>query len=419
MYARVRLTTDALDLLRVYGSFVRRLPSLDRLRTIDPRTFDALLAIALTVIGVGSMFGGSDPDNEYRDPDAIAVVLGLVASVPLYWRRRAPLPALMVGTVGLCAASIAQYQTNSLAIPILFLVYAVGAYAPRRDALVGLALVEIAIVVVFLSSTPDLDAGGMVFNLALFAGFWLAGQVMSARADEAEARFAEAEERAEAQRQHAARAVAEERLHLAQELHDVVAHSMSVIAVQAGMGVHVIDTQPDEARQALEAISRTSRSTLQEMRRLLGVLRGEDGAPAHFPAPSIADLSPLVADIRAAGLDVELVVDGDPEAVPQGVQMSVFRIVQEGLTNVIKHAGSASATATVSCSETVVEVSIVDDGRGAAARDSSTNGHPDTGGHGLVGMRERVDLWSGTLDAGPRPDGGYRVHASLSFGSPA
>ena len=204
--------------------------------------------------------------------------------------------------------------------------------------------------------------------------------------------------------------MAEERLRLAQELHDVVAHSMSVIAVQAGMGAHIIDTKPDEARWALESIADTSRSTLQEMRRLLGVLRDEDGARAHAPAPGLADLGRLVDDVRGAGVPVSLAVEGTPDAVPHGVELSVYRVVQEGLTNVIKHAGSAHASVTVRCRPDEVEVEVVDDGRGAAV---APNG---SGGHGLVGMRERAALWGGTLDAGPRPGGGYRVRARLPYG---
>lgn len=385
--------------------------SIDRLRKVDPKVFDALLTAALTVVGVGSVVVAAPVEgSDFRDPDVLAVVLSLVTTLPLYWRRRAPLPALLVSTVALSTLSIAQYQTESLAIPLLFLVYAVSAYAPRRDALIGLAAVETALVLIFVTETPDLDAGGMLFNLALFAAFWLAGQVMRARAEEAEARFAQAEEQAEAQLQQAARSVAEERLRLAQELHDVMAHSMSVIAVQAGMGVHVIDEQPDEAKRALTSISRTSRTTLQEMRRLLGVLRDEGGERAHLPAPEIGDLTTLVADVCAAGVDATLSIDGNPDRVPHSVQMSVFRIVQESLTNVLKHAGQAAAVITVDCGDESVGICVSDDGRGAAA--------PDTvGGHGLTGMRERVAIWGGELAAGPRPGGGFEVSASLPFGS--
>jgi signal transduction histidine kinase len=188
---------------------------------------------------------------------------------------------------------------------------------------------------------------------------------------------------------------------------------MSVIAVQAGMGVHVIDDQPDAAKQALESISRTSRSTLQEMRRLLGVLRGEDGERAHVPAPGLGDLPTLVEQVRAAGLPVELTVDGQRAEVPLGVDLSAYRVVQEGLTNVIKHAGVASAAVHVRYQPGEIVVEVSDDGRGAA-----TPARENGGGHGLVGMRERVAVWGGTLDAGPVPGGGYRVLAHLPYAEP-
>jgi signal transduction histidine kinase len=247
-------------------------------------------------------------------------------------------------------------------------------------------------------------------EMALFVGAWLGGVAMRSRGAASVARLAEAEERAEAHRQQAARAVAEERLRIAQELHDVVAHSMSVIAVQAGMGVHVIDQQPAEAKQALESISRTSRATLQEMRHLLGVLRGEDGGRAHVPAPGLGDLPALADRVRSAGVPVEVQVDGDATHVPLGVDLSAYRVVQESLTNVIKHAGSAHARVHVRYEPGEIVVEVCDDGRGPmrAARGN--------GGHGLAGMMERVSVWGGTLDAGPLAGGGYRVLARLPYG---
>ena len=223
----------------------------------------------------------------------------------------------------------------------------------------------------------------------------------------------EAEERANVERQTAARALAEERLRIAQELHDVVAHSMSVIAVQAGVGAHVLDERPEQARAALEAISATSRGTLTEMRRLLGVLRDDDGERSHAPAPSLADLPQLIEDVHAAGVPVELTVTGSADCVAAGVELSAYRVVQEALTNVIKHAGMTSAVdVNVRYLPGRLEVEVVDDGRGAAG---STNG-ADGSGHGHVGMRERVEVWGGALAVGPVSGGGYRVRATLPFG---
>lgn len=394
-----------------YASSVEPPSLADRLRAVDPRVFDGLIAVGLAVFAIGSLL--AEPTGtalELKQTDGWTIVLALLTTLPVYWRRRNPLPALLVSASAVTVVALLEYRTESLPVAALFLVYAVGAYAPRQHAVVGLLVTEAAIVTIFVSDTPDMDAQGMVLNLVLFGAGWLAGQVVRARNAVTTAKLSEAQERAEAEVQHAARAVAEERLRLAQELHDVVAHSMSVIAVQAGMGVHVLDSQPDDARRALEAISSTSRATLREMRRLLGALRDEDGVRSHAPAPGLADLPSLVSDVRTAGVPVDLRVEGSTDAVPPGVQLSVYRVVQEALTNVLKHAGNASASVRVQCTESSVEVTVADDGRGAAAAPT------ERGGHGLLGMRERVGLWGGDLRAGPRPGGGFVVHATMPFG---
>jgi signal transduction histidine kinase len=398
-----------------YRPRVPRTSLIDRARAVQPTTVDLVLTIGLTVVSVGSLFGEAvTTDEPFRDTDALAVALGLAICIPVFWRRRQPLRALVVSSTAITLLGGLDYMTNNLPVPVLFLTYAVGAYATRRDGIIGLLVVNAAIVTIYLSDPPDLDLTGTLLNVAIFSGAWLAGQVVRARTEAAAARVAEAEGRAEAQREQGARAVAEERLRLAQELHDVVAHSMSVIAVQAGMGAHVIDQRPDEAKAALEAISHTSRQTLSEMRRLLGVLRDEDGERSNAPAPGIADLPRLVADVRTAGLPVDLAVEGEASTVPHGVELSVYRLVQEGLTNVLKHAGPASAAVTVRCSPDEVSVEVADDGRGAAAAPNA-NGNGDPG-HGLRGMQERVALWGGTFSAGPRPGGGFRVLAHLPYG---
>jgi signal transduction histidine kinase len=207
------------------------------------------------------------------------------------------------------------------------------------------------------------------------------------------------------------RALAEERLRIAQELHDVVAHSMGVIAVQAGVGAHVIDTEPGEAKKALEAISQTSRSTLVEIRRMLGVLREVQGA-SYVPAPGLADLDRLVGDVASAGLQAAVRVEGTATEIPPGVDFTAYRIVQEALTNVLKHAGAATATVIIGYESTALRLEILDDGRGV-------NGRAAPGGHGLVGMRERVGVYGGSFEAGPRTGGGFRVAVRLPYGETA
>jgi signal transduction histidine kinase len=413
VYADVGLQADAREGGARYGLVVGRPSLVDRVRRVDPSRVDLGLTAGAVILGVGSQFASIQHDELYRGTDALAVLLGLVTTLPVYWRRRYPLGSLLVSSVAITVLAVLEYRLNTLPIIVLFLMYAAAAYEPLRRALVGLGAVNLALLVIWLSGAPEFDAAVLGSQMALFTGTWLGGVAMRSRGAAAVARLAEAEERAEAHRQHAARSVAEERLRIAQELHDVVAHSMSVIAVQAGMGVHVIDQQPAEAKQALESISRTSRSTLQEMRRLLGVLRGEDGDRAHVPAPGLGDLPTLVEQVRSTGLPVELTVDGRPTDVPLGVDLSAYRVVQEGLTNVIKHAGPASAVVHVRYEPGEIVVEVCDDGRGAAAAAR------ENGGHGLVGMQERVAVWGGTLDTGPVPGGGYRVLAHLPYGEPA
>jgi signal transduction histidine kinase len=196
---------------------------------------------------------------------------------------------------------------------------------------------------------------------------------------------------------------------------------MSVIAVQAGVGAHVLADRPDQARAALDAISATSRGTLNEMRRLLGVLRDSDGERDHAPAPGLADVPHLVDDVRNAGVPVTLNVEGSSVCAHGGVELSAYRVVQEALTNVMKHAGPTTRVdVNVQYLPGSLAVEVVDDGRGAAALSSVNGGsvgnRAASSGHGLLGMRERVELWGGELTVGPISGGGYRVKALLPYG---
>ena len=205
----------------------------------------------------------------------------------------------------------------------------------------------------------------------------------------------------------AGRAVTEERLRIARELHDVVAHSMSLIAVQAGVGGHVIRSDVDAAEHALDVIAETSRRALTQTRSLLGLLREEGTEYADAPAQTIGDLETLVAGVREAGIAVSLTVSGPARPLDAGVELTAYRVVQESLTNVLKHSGSPSATVQVSYAADTVDVEVVDAGRG-----SRTEAAP-TSGHGLVGLRERARLLGGTLDYGAAPGRGFRVAARL------
>ncbi len=349
-----------------------------------------------------------------HEPRLIDLVIALLTAVPILFRRRWPLGALLVS----CAFTILLIGTNapegSVAFTIGFLVYTVAARSQLRLAVVGLGSVVATLAILGALDSPGLDALGVARFSAFFAIVWAGGVAVRARREALEASLREANERAEAAAQRSLRSVAEERLRIAQELHDVVAHSISVIAVQAGAGTHFLETKPDETRAALEAITRTSRSTLSELRSLLGVLRGDDGARSHAPAPTLADLPSLVDEMHRLGLPIRLDVLGEADTERLGIEMSAYRIIQEALTNVIKHAGpTTEVTVTVEHAPSALEVRIDDDGRGAAvaaAFASLPSGH-----HGLLGMRERVEVWGGHMSSGSRPGGGYSVRATFPF----
>jgi signal transduction histidine kinase len=397
---------------------------IERLRSLNALAVDGLLAALLFVLGVATVFA-QDVKEGLDDPSLLSLVTILAVTAPVAVRRTRPLPALAVGCAGILAHIVADWPEGALPSSVLLLTYTVAAWDTPRRAALGLGLVYATLVVLGLTDTPGLDTLGVVGNMATFTVAWTVGVALRARRETLEARVREADERAKLERQSAARAVAEERLRIAQELHDVVAHSMSVIAVQAGVGAHVLDERPEQARAALDAISATSRGTLTEMRRLLGVLRDGEGERSHAPAPGLADVPRLVDDVRAAGVPVTLTVTGNApdECINPGVELSAYRVVQEALTNVIKHAGTPTAVdVTIRHMPGSLAVEVVDDGRGAASLASVTNGSDGAGvgrgpgGHGLLGMRERVELWGGELAVGPVAGGGYRVSVLLPFG---
>jgi signal transduction histidine kinase len=267
---------------------------------------------------------------------------------------------------------------------------------------------------------PPITAGLIVNNgahasrvipeLALFAVFWVAGDNVRTRRAylaELEARAARLERERE---EKADRAVSEERARIARELHDVIAHNVSVMVVQASAGEEVFDSNPARARESLSAVASTGRAALAELRRLLGVIRAEetsDGGPSYTPQPGIDHLDELVRQVRETGLAVELSVLGQPRELPEAIGLCAYRIVQEALTNTLKHADASGAQVNVRYVADALELQVVDDGHGAPAM----NG--ETPGHGLIGMRERVALFGGELTAHSRPGHGYEVRARL------
>lgn len=338
-------------------------------------------------------------------------LLGAAAAVAI--RRRFVTASLVLMTAAL-ALSAAQGGSVAPVPLIVFPMYQAASTRDRGWSLRALLLVgAVLLLAIAVGRAYHYPAGGSMFGVALAVAAWFVGDSVRVRrvymaglAEQGAQRQREALERAQ-------RSLAEERLRIARELHDVVAHSLSVIAVQSGVGRHVIDDNPVEAKRALGAVETTSRAALQELRRLLGVLRSEDGDGASLtPAPGLGALEQLAEQVRSAGTPVDLDVDMGVTGLSPGAELSVYRVVQEALTNVVKHAGSASAHVAVRNGTAGLVVEIVDDGRGLVGAPYPVADDP-SGHHGIVGMRERVALFGGTLDAGFRPQGGFCVRATL------
>jgi signal transduction histidine kinase len=370
-------------------------------------------AIDVVVAGVAfavsaSVLSASRPvAADLREPDALGYVLLAVYSASVVARRRAPASSVAVSLLAGVAYAGLDYPLALTPLALLPVYSAAAELPPRRARLVLAGSVVLGALGATLSPGPT-DVGVP----ALLISAWMLGSYVGSRRTYTAALEKKNRLLEQAQLDLADQAVAEERLRIARELHDVVAHTMSVVAVHAGTGRMVAEENPAAARDALVTIETATRSALVEMRRLLGVLRGAGDAHASGlePAPGLGDLDALVADVVQSGVTVEVRVEGRRPSVPQGVDLSAYRIVQEALTNVIKHAGRAHTTVAVRYSEHDVQVEVSDAGRTPVLSPAPA------GGHGLAGMRERVAMYGGELEAGPSPTGGYRVAARLPFG---
>lgn len=370
---------------------------------------DAVITGAFLPIAIASVVARPEQvTGDYKPINALGILLVLGCVLPLLVRRRFPFPVFLVCTAFLVIFAASDYFIGAVAFTTLISLYTVGAFCRPRELAIAFATLLGSLAALWIIDIPDFSAGDMISNTALYTVALLFGWTVQSR----RLRLVAAEERAEIlereQEEERARAIADERLHIAQELHDVVAHSMSVIAVQAGVGMHVADTDAAEAKKALENISTTSRSTLAELRRLLGVLRDDGSGATYAPAPGLGDLDKLARDVTDAGVPVEIQVEGSLSDVPPGVDFTGYRIVQEALTNVLKHAGPSSASVRVAHEPGALRIEVRDDGRGV-------NGRSTGAGHGLMGMRERVAVYGGRLDAGPVAGGGYQVLAELPY----
>jgi signal transduction histidine kinase len=381
-------------------------------RSIDRRILDAFVCALLIAAMVVALAGRPTEPGE-RASGPLAYALAILICLPILTHRRWALRSTVVASAALVAYAFGRY-TAFPGFPLFGLTFLVALHADRRRSAASFA-VALAALVVALSLQPAgvATASTWVTSLLALAVAWLAGENLRYR----RARWAALEQRARDlerdREERARRAVGEERLRIARALHDVVAHAMSVVAVQAGVANHVIDSRPEAAREALATVETNTRAALVEMRRLLGVLRqGDEPSASLAPAPGLAEVPALVRQFAQAGLAVEVRVDGAPGAVPDGVDLSAYRIVQEGLTNVLRH-GGPRAEVVIGYPGSAVAIEITDDGRAVAA---GPGAEPGAGpGHGLIGMRERVAVFGGRLAAGPRDGGGFRVAAVLPF----
>lgn len=376
-------------------------------------TGDAVLALALTAFGVWVQVEAFTAVPGNRPPDAFSVLFTVTAVAPLALRRVWPLAVLALCLCGLILLIGGQYSVGAATPGSLIAFYTCLAWGTRREARLAIPVLLVGIVTVLLMRPIDVTAEGILVHLAAYFGGWLVGTGVRERrtlstALEVEANHAVelARQQAELARERASRATAEERLRISRELHDVLGHALSVVVVQAGAAEQLLDADPQTARKALADIAETGRSSLVEIRQVLGRLRDEEPLGSHglSVSPSLRDLPSLVARVEAAGLLIRLRLDPELDPLDPGVELAAYRVVQEGLTNCLKHADASAAWVSITREGNVLEVEIRDDGAGPASAHE---------GNGLAGMRERVSAYGGELQTGPAHGGGYLVRARI------
>ena len=366
----------------------------------------ALLVPVAAVQVVGTLGAMRDQPEAVWNP--LTVVLLLLGPACLLFRRSHPLPTLVAVLVVTVAYFALRFPLGPVFVSVVVALFNAVLLGPRLAAwLVGWGGIAAVLVVLNLTRSdfhPSLPQAGA--TAAWLTTIMVVAEVAKARRE----RMLLARE---TQQEQSRRQVSEERLRIAREVHDVLAHHVSLINVQSGVALHVLDQQPEQAREALTAIKQSSKEVLVELRNILGVLRDVDRAdgPPREPVASLDQLDGLLERMRGAGLAVRLEVEGERRAVPTGVDTAALRIVQESLTNTYRHAGPSEATVRLSYRPDELGVSVEDDGRGAGGSMFDAGG-----GHGLVGMRQRAEALNGTFDAGPRPGGGFRVTATLPTG---
>jgi signal transduction histidine kinase len=390
----------------------------DRVRGFFGRPIvqDTLIAAALTAIALVGLFtrlhvdlpeGGGDAMR--HTVDTLGIALLLLQTATLIWRRKAPVLVLAVITASLFVYSMVGYFRSFASFGFLIALYTVAAHRDRRISIpAGLACGVVVLLILALGH-EEIEPDTVIVECLIVGAAWFIGDGYRIRRGQ----YVQLEERAQrlelAGEELARHAVAEERRVIARELHDVVAHNVSVIVAEAGAAQRISDSHPGEALATLGPIEHTGREALIEMRRLTGFLRTESELPSRAPQPGLHDLDALVDHAGHAGLPIRLTIEGSPRPVSPGLDLSAYRIVQEALTNALKHAGPAHVDVVVRYESNRLLLIVDDDGVGPSRRGSDTT-RPK---YGHLGMRERVALFGGRLQVGGRPGGGFRVVASL------
>ena len=366
---------------------------------------DGLLALG-AIVAIALITAKIEPGDGERSVDAIGYLVIGGAAAMLALRHAAPIVGLAVVTVLLWVYTARDYAGGPIYLTFFVLVFAVAVSIDRRRSLVVAAAALAALVIPHFVAFGFDEGAWPLLSIGWTAAAWFWGDGLRTR----RAYLAGLEERAryleETREEEARRRVADERLRIARDLHDVIAHSIASINVQAGSAIHVMDRRPEQARDALLAIKTASSEALAELRSTIGPLRADEHDAPRAPTPSLARLDPLLETAARAGLPVDVGVRGEPRPLPAAVDVAGYRIVQESLTNVVRHAQAREATVTLDYGPAFVELEVTDDGRGS-------NGAAGEPGHGIAGMQERAEAVGGRVEAGPRFAGGFRVWARL------
>jgi signal transduction histidine kinase len=365
--------------------------------TLSRHVVDGLVALAFLAIGWGAPTT-NDPYYRYTPRDWLFVLLLVLATMPFAWRRRWPTAAFLISLLATTGLWLLGYNAGVLPLILVFGGYFVAVARPTREVAACTATALGCFALLWWAGGAPFGARDAFTSVLALAITLALGRTGRLRVDLAEARAQTAEEAAR-------RMSTEERLRIARELHDIIGHSLGTIAVQAGVGRHLMANEPEKAADALDSIARVSRNSLDEVRAVVAALREDDAA--YHPTPGLADLPDLVETVRSTGLNVELTLPNDLEAIPRQTGAAVYRIAREALTNVVRHAHASAASVQVDHHNGRVEVAVRDDGSGYDGEEGMKPGH------GIAGMRERAEALGGRLTAGASSGGGFLVTASL------